>query len=42
MNVVLLQMDIAWAQPETNIERADENLRTATIGFQEGVITPAT
>lgn len=27
---------------QTNIERADENLRTATIGFQEGVITPAT
>ena len=27
---------------QTNIARADENLRTATIGFQEGVITPAT
>jgi outer membrane protein TolC len=27
---------------QTNIQRADENLRTANIGFQEGVITPAT
>ena len=27
---------------QANIARADENLRTATIGFQEGVITPAT
>jgi outer membrane protein TolC len=27
---------------QTNIKRADENLRTANIGFQEGVITPAT
>ena len=26
----------------TNIKRADENLRTANIGFREGVITPAT
>ena len=27
---------------QSNIARADENLRTATLGFQEGVITPAT
>ena len=27
---------------QANIALADENLRTATIGFQEGVITPAT
>lgn len=27
---------------QANIARADENLRTATLGFQEGVITPAT
>ena len=27
---------------QANIARVDENLRTATIGFQEGVITPAT
>ena len=27
---------------QANIARADENLRTAAIGFQEGVITPAT
>jgi len=26
----------------TNIERADENLRMANVGFQEGVITPTT
>ncbi len=26
----------------SNIERADENLRTANIGFKEGVITPTT
>ena len=26
----------------TNIARAEENLRTADLGFQEGVITPAT
>ncbi len=26
----------------TNIERADENLRMANLGFQEGVITPTT
>ena len=25
-----------------NIARADENLRTATLGFKEGVITPTT
>ena len=27
---------------KSNIARADENLRTANIGFREGVITPAT
>jgi len=27
---------------QSNIERADENLRTANIGFKEGVITPTT
>lgn len=27
---------------KTNIERAEENLRTANLGFQEGVITPTT
>lgn len=27
---------------ESNIRRADENLRMATLGFQEGVITPST
>mgnify|MGYP002857758060 CR=1 FL=1 len=27
---------------QANIERADENLRTANLGFKEGVITPAT
>ena len=25
---------------KSNIERADENLRTANLGFREGVITP--
>ena len=30
------------AMAQANIARADENLRTATLGFQEGVITPAT
>ena len=27
---------------QANIERADENLRTANLGFKEGVITPTT
>ena len=27
---------------QTNIQRADENLRMANVGFREGVITPAT
>lgn len=27
---------------QSNIQRADENLRMATVGFREGVITPAT
>ena len=27
---------------QTNIKRADENLRTANLGFKEGVITPVT
>ena len=27
---------------QSNIQRADENLRMANLGFQEGVITPAT
>ena len=27
---------------KSNIERADENLRTANLGFREGVITPTT
>ena len=27
---------------QTNIQRADENLRMANLGFREGVITPAT
>ena len=27
---------------QTNIARADENLRTANLGFKEGVITPTT
>ena len=30
------------AMAQTNIQRADENLRTANIGFREGVITPTT
>ena len=30
MNVVLLQMDIAWAQPETNIERAERLMQGQT------------
>ena len=30
------------AMAQANIRRADENLRTATLGFREGVITPAT
>ena len=30
------------AMAQANIKRAEENLRTADIGFQEGVITPAT
>ena len=30
------------AMAQSNIARADENLRTANLGFQEGVITPAT
>jgi len=28
------------AMAKANIERAEENLRTANLGFQEGVITP--
>ena len=28
------------AMAKTNIQRADENLRTANLGFREGVITP--
>jgi outer membrane protein TolC len=27
---------------QSNIQRADENLRTANVGFKEGVITPTT
>jgi outer membrane protein TolC len=27
---------------QSNIARAEENLRTANLGFSEGVITPAT
>ena len=27
---------------ETSVKRADENLRTANLGFAEGVITPTT
>ena len=27
---------------ESNVKRADENLRTANLGFSEGVITPTT
>ncbi|MBR1389737.1 MAG: TolC family protein [Prevotella sp.] len=30
------------AMAQTNIERANENLRMANLGFREGVITPAT
>ena len=30
------------ALAETSVKRADENLRTANIGFSEGVITPTT
>lgn len=30
------------AMAKTNIKRADENLRTANLGFQEGVINPTT
>lgn len=30
------------AMAKANIERAEENLRTANLGFQEGVITPTT
>ena len=30
------------AMAKTNIQRADENLRTANLGFREGVITPTT
>jgi outer membrane protein TolC len=30
------------AMAQSNIERADENLRTANIGFSEGVISPTT
>lgn len=30
------------ALAKTSIKRADENLRTANLGFQEGVITPTT
>ena len=30
------------AMAQTNIQRADENLRTANLGFKEGVITPTT
>ena len=30
------------AMAQANIARADENLRTATLGFKEGVITPTT
>ena len=30
------------AMAQTNIQRADENLRTANLGFREGVITPTT
>ena len=30
------------AMAKSNIKRADENLRTANLGFQEGVINPTT
>ena len=30
------------AMAKTNIQRADENLRTANLGFREGAITPTT
>ena len=30
------------ALAQTSIERAEENLRVANVGFQEGVITPTT
>lgn len=30
------------AMAQANIQRADENLRTANLGFREGVITPTT
>ena len=30
------------ALAETSVKRADENLRTANVGFSEGVITPTT
>ena len=30
------------AMAQTNIARADENLRTANLGFSEGIITPTT
>ena len=30
------------AMAETSVKRADENLRTANLGFSEGVITPTT
>ena len=39
------QMDEAnkrLTMAETSVKRADENLRTATLGFTEGVITPTT
>ena len=30
------------AMAETSVRQADENLRTANLGFSEGVITPTT
>jgi outer membrane protein TolC len=30
------------AMAQSNIQRADENLRMANLGFREGVITPTT
>ena len=30
------------AMAQSNIERAEENLRVANVGFKEGVITPTT
>jgi outer membrane protein TolC len=36
------EADKKLTMAKTNIERAEENLRTANLGFQEGVITPTT